>query len=570
MSAPSATPTGVQNGAPSPRVRDAFRTARVRYKRIEGVVEFYATAVAAAFNSRRQEVDDDDAPPPSSLAPSGFPALENLLFPKLERARVDSARRIVDGMQPLLERVRRMVPELVPTDAQLVEIARLELARVATLGIAGFDAPRTGAAMRESADALDGIRDLLRAGAPGGSHSVAGERAAVDATLSRAAAHLRANDDFENFDRLAFIAVYEEPAARAIDSLRRAAHTTPVNFARAWRYDVPSVYEPGAFDPRVYAQSSAPQSSPALVALGARLFAEPTLSGPRTRSCASCHVPSLGFLDGLRRAASIDPRGTPVARNTPTLINAGIQPAQFADERAVTLEDQVMEVLRSPAEMASSINLASSRLAKNAAYDTAFARAFGDTSKAVEAAAVTPLRLRQALAAYVRSLVALNSRFDRAVRGDTTALAAEERRGFNLFMGKAGCGTCHFAPLFSGDTPPRYINSDVEVVGTPASPNTPSALDADSGRAKIDHMPIHLRAFKTPSLRNAAITAPYMHNGAFRTLDEVILFYDRGGALGGGGRIANQTLAADSLHLTAEERHAIVAFLGTLTDTVIR
>jgi cytochrome c peroxidase len=135
-------------------------------------------------------------------------------------------------------------------------------------------------------------------------------------------------------------------------------------------------------------------------------------------------------------------------------------------------------------------------------------------------------------------------------------------------MGKGGCGTCHFAPLFSGNTPPLYMGSDVEVIGTPASPRTPAMLDPDSGRAHVDGLPAHLRAFKTPSLRNVALTAPYMHNGTFRTLGEVLVFYDGGGGLGAGAHIANQTLSADSLHLSATERREIIAFLGALSDTV--
>ena len=132
----------------------------------------------------------------------------------------------------------------------------------------------------------------------------------------------------------------------------------------------------------------------------------------------------------------------------------------------------------------------------------------------------------------------MNSRFDRAVRGEKGVLTPLERRGFTVFMGKAACGTCHFAPLFSGDTPPLYLSSDVEVIGTSVSPKRFAALDPDSGRAGIDHLPAHLRAFKTPSLRNITLTAPYMHHGTFATLDEVIRFYDGGGGLGAGAPIA--------------------------------
>jgi cytochrome c peroxidase len=107
-----------------------------------------------------------------------------------------------------------------------------------------------------------------------------------------------------------------------------------------------------------------------------------------------------------------------------------------------------------------------------------------------------------------------------------------------------------------------YLSSDVEVIGTTVSSDQRAAVDSDSGRARIDHLPIHVRAFKTPTLRNVTLTAPYMHNGAFRTLDDVLRFYDRGGT-----RTGNQTLAADSLHLSTDERRQIITFLWSLVDT---
>jgi cytochrome c peroxidase len=246
------------------------------------------------------------------------------------------------------------------------------------------------------------------------------------------------------------------------------------------------------------------------------------------------------------------------------LLNAGLAPAQFADERAVTLEEQVLRVLESPGEMASSVDRAARVVSRRADYAAEFAQAFGGPPST----AVTPANLRFALAAFVRSLVALDSRFDRAVRGDTSLLTFEERRGFTLFMGKAGCGTCHFAPLFNGNTPPLYRSSDVEVIGTPVSPTRPFAVDPDSGRGGIDHLPMHVRAFKTPTVRNVVLTAPYMHNGAFASLEQVIAFYDRGGGVGSGAKIANQTLSSDSLRLTRPERNALIVFMRALTDSV--
>ena len=224
---------------------------------------------------------------------------------------------------------------------------------------------------------------------------------------------------------------------------------------------------------------------------------------------------------------------------------AALQPALFADERAGTLEDQVRVVLTSTAEMESSPARAAARVGMD------------------------ERSLRVAIAAYLRSLVAMNSRFDRAVRGDSGALTPSERHGFNVFMGKARCGTCHFAPLFDGTRPPEFTRSEVEIIGVPSTPALRRAtIDTDPGRAGVDGEALHRNAFRVPSLRNVALTAPYMHNGAYRSLEDVVAFYDRGGGIGIGEHVSYQTLPAEPLHLTPGEQRDLVAFLGALTDTV--
>jgi cytochrome c peroxidase len=246
------------------------------------------------------------------------------------------------------------------------------------------------------------------------------------------------------------------------------------------------------------------------------------------------------------------------------LLNAGYAPALFDDLRAQSLEMQAGVVLASPSEMGGSAELAATRLKKDSSYAAAFARAFPEGPDR----AITSHAVRMALSAYVRSLSALNSRFDRAVRGDTNAMSDIERFGFTVFMGKGRCGTCHFLPLFNGTMPPDFVASDPEIIGTPERPTArPMRLDPDPGIAGIDAQPVHRAAFKVPTLRNVALTAPYMHNGAFETLEEVVDFYDHGGGAGSGIDLPNQTLPADSLHLSKEEQRALVAFLKALTDT---
>ena len=154
------------------------------------------------------------------------------------------------------------------------------------------------------------------------------------------------------------------------------------------------------------------------------------------------------------------------------------------------------------------------------------------------------------------------------VRPQPASLTPEERHGFDLFMGKGGCGTCHFAPLFGGAMPPALVENEPEVIGVPATPRRSHArIDPDSGRFNVRRIAQHLHAFKTPSVRNVALTAPYMHNGVYATLEEVLDFYDAGGGHGIGVVLSHQTLPTDSLHLSRAEKRAIIAFLGTLTDT---
>jgi cytochrome c peroxidase len=156
------------------------------------------------------------------------------------------------------------------------------------------------------------------------------------------------------------------------------------------------------------------------------------------------------------------------------------------------------------------------------------------------------------------------------MRDGGVPLDAPARRGFGVFMGKGRCGSCHFAPLFGGTVPPGFDETEAEVIGVPSRAMSHAAtVDGDCGSGAVDRSPLHDRAFKTPSLRNVAATAPYMHNGVYRTLDEVVDFYDRGGGVGIGARVPNQTLSVRPLHLTRTEQTDLIAFLRSLTDAVV-
>jgi cytochrome c peroxidase len=181
---------------------------------------------------------------------------------------------------------------------------------------------------------------------------------------------------------------------------------------------------------------------------------------------------------------------------------------------------------------------------------------------------ITEYTIANALASYIRSLVRLNSRFDAYMRGNDKMLSANERSGFNLFMGKARCGTCHFLPLFNGLIPPFFTETESEVLGVPQTNDKRNArLDPDEGKFTLTKSVVHKMAFKTPTLRNIALTAPYMHNGVFKTLADVVNFYNDGGGKGLGIAPPYQTLPLDKLNLSLAEKQQLIAFMKSLTDT---
>ena len=548
----------------------AFRHARLAYMRTESLLERYSPTTAHALNGPLDS-DDGDAPPRPLGSPAAFRSIASTL-----RAGDDRTRATVVSSRDQLRQLRGQTRYLDVAELPVLEAARAELARVTTLGLAGVALDDPADAVREAAASLDGIRMIAEAeaaveaatdGWKGDDPRVPRrEWLRVAATLRSASDYLRAHPIFETLDRLTFITRFANPAARAIAAARapllaRAEHPRTV-----WRADAATVFDPHALDPSAFAPDAAPLATPARIALGARLFTDDRLSGAQNRSCATCHDARRAFTDGRARPKLIRVGHSP-ARNTPTLLDVAYQPFYFADERASSLEEQIGIVLASETEMGSSASLAAAHLSGDRALRSAFERAFAglvDTGP-------TEYTVRIALAAYLRSLDSFDSRFDRAVRGDGRALTVTERAGFTLFMGKARCGTCHFAPLFSGVMPPGFTSAEPEIIGAPTRPVLHGAqLDPDSGRAGIDHVAEHVYAFKVPTLRNVALTAPYMHNGAYATLDEVVRFYEHGGGAGVGADLPATTLPATRLHLTAAERRSIIAFLHTLTDTTTK
>ena len=537
-----------------------FRDARLAFKRIEFLAAYYEPSTTRAMNGPALPRVDDEEGPEAVFPPEGFQVIEELLFPEpdsLDRQQVVNETR---NLLAYVTRLRTTAAGQVITDDRLWDAAKIEVARIVTLGITGFDSPIALLSLRESAAALDGMRVALRGyrGAMG-----APSWTALDAAFLSATSMLHDAESFNRFDRLVFITAAANPLAQVLGRSRTQLGIGIPEERRGWRAEAVTLFDANAFDAHAFASPHTGRATSDRVALGRALFFETALSDDGTVTCASCHDPAIAFTDGRVRSASRS--GTRSLRNAPTIINAGLQVGSFYDLRTTYLEDQISDVVRNPEEMHGSIDAAAVRLSRDSSYRRRFANAFPDD----RGSAMQGRNIRFAIAAYIRSLQALNSRVDRALRGETAVLSVVERQGMNLFMGKAKCGTCHFAPLFNGTVPPSYQESEVEVLGVPATAVVRRArVDPDSGRFAVTRSAPHLHAFKTPSVRNVALTAPYMHNGVYRTLDAVVDFYNRGGGAGIGIQLENQTLPPEPLQLTARERRALVRFMEALTDTV--
>ncbi len=277
-------------------------------------------------------------------------------------------------------------------------------------------------------------------------------------------------------------------------------------------------------------------TTPAKVELGKKLFFDPRLSGDDKMSCATCHAPDKAYGDGL--ALSPGAGGKLLERNTQTCLNVGFFKSFFWDGRAKSLEEQALGPIESKVEMDQDLNELEVELAAIPGYVTEFQTVFGTKPNREDIA--------KALAAFQRTLVTEPSPFDQFLAGDKDALSDEAKRGLELFRGDAGCIECHNGPLLSDG---KFYRLGVSF--------------KDEGRAKISGKKEDRYRFRTPSLRNIAETAPYMHDGSQKTLEDVVTFYFRGIPASGPDGLSLDTESLDFLSFS--DIDAMVEFLKSLS-----
>ncbi|ROS04866.1 cytochrome c peroxidase [Sinobacterium caligoides] len=289
--------------------------------------------------------------------------------------------------------------------------------------------------------------------------------------------------------------------------------------------------------------------SPQQIDLGRYLFFDPLLSANGKMSCATCHDPDQGFSDGMGRSLGGD--GKLLQRSAPTLWNVAFLDKLFWDARADSLEEQAEEPLFDSHEMNNTPEGLLAALNNNEVYRRMFGEAYAEEEKLI-----TLPQVLTAITAFQSTLISLNSRYDQYAHGYADALNEDEKAGLNVFRSfVARCGECH--------TPPLFTNQQMAVIGTPE----PVGMPRDVGAEKVTGIKSQRGSFKVPSLRNIALTAPYMHSGRFATLREAVEFYTQGrGHAVPEGEHLNIHWHIWEPNLTDDELDRVVDFLQTLTD----
>lgn len=293
-------------------------------------------------------------------------------------------------------------------------------------------------------------------------------------------------------------------------------------------------------------------TTPERIELGRLLYFDPVLSGDNTVSCAHCHHPAYGFTDN--RPVSTGIGGKQGGRSAPTVWNAMWNSEQFWDGRVKTLEDQAKGPIQNPIEM----NQDPVKLVGELQAIPEYRQRFDEAFRGSNGSAVTLDNIALAIAAFERTIASVSSPFDRYAAGDRSAMNESAQRGLNLFRSvSTRCFECHEIPTFA--------MKEYKVLGVPSLTN-PTMVDDDRGRAAIMPGAAYERAFRVPTLRNITKTAPYMHNGSFKTLDEVLDFYSKGGGLGRGYKLDNVDDKIRKFDLSADEKADLIAFMEALTD----
>ncbi|WP_246205945.1 cytochrome-c peroxidase [Fulvivirga aurantia] len=531
-------------------IADNYNKARFHFKRAEPVIAFVDKDNYLTLNGPNLlKIEEEDYTNIRIQQPQGFQVMEELIFAESDSIDKEVIKQKARFIEARLKLIAQNTDLSKYKNYHFLWLVRDAIIRVSTTSLTGFDSPNL-ASLDEAQIVYNSIANYLSY-FQNEFKDVALHnqwQKEIDKTLTDL------KGDFESFDRYSFI---KEHTNKQLDLWVRTVEDWSIIFPfdMAINNEAQSLFDRNTFNVEYFAGRHSVNINEQTVALGEQLFYDKNLSKDKSMSCGSCHQPEKAFTDGQK--TSIGNNGNPLKRNSPTLTYAAFQKGFFYDKRAGNLEGQISGVVSNENEFHTNLEILEEEVRANDKYRMQFAKHFKDT--------ITESNIRNAIATYIRSLASFSSKFDKNIRGEEESLSEQEVLGFNLFMGKAACGTCHFAPLFNGTVPPNFKESELEALGVPATAKN-QRLDDDLGRFELFKTSERKHLFKTPTIRNITKTAPYMHNGVYDSLEQVMHFYNVGGGLGLGFNIDNQTLPPDSLNLQESEIEAIIAFLHTLTD----
>ncbi|MCB0455884.1 MAG: methylamine utilization protein [Aequorivita sp.] len=522
-----------------------FQKARQQFKRIEVVMGFVERENYKTLNGPNiLKVEEEDATDIKIRNPFGFQVLEELLFE--DSLKIVEVHNIASKTRDRLQLIRNNT-SLKLKSYHILWMVRDELARIALTGITGFDSPALTQSLPEAVMAYDGILEVVSLYE---THFISTELyPKIVAEIKLAQAMLR-DGNFNDFNRFAFIKNHINKQLRLLQEIKTDWNVEyPMELA--FNNEMTSLFSSETFNMDFYSDYVEVDSLfPFKQELGKQLFNDHQLSATNTMSCATCHNSDKAFTDGLKTFPK-------QLRNTPTLTYAGLQQSFFYDGRTGNLEGQIVDVVNNNNEFHSNLANLQDVISKDSGYVTTFEKLYKN--------GVTQENVRNAIAVYVRGLGDFSSKFDHNINDLENTLTKSEINGFNLFMGKAKCATCHFPPVFNGTVPPYFTESEFELLGVPKDTIT-NVVDTDFGRYDVYQTEERKHFFKTPTVRNISKTAPYMHNGVYNTLHQVLVFYNNGGGAGLGMDLEYQTLPPDALNLTEQEMEDIVLFMNTLED----
>ncbi len=542
-------------------LKEKYHAARVAYKKIEFFIEYYSAFEAKFYINGplvpKIEMEISSEP----FYPHGFQVLEENLF---DDEKLDPL--TLKNEYVLLHKKINALSEYYTTlqleQNKIEEAIKLQFIRLMSLTMNGYDCTINKEAIKETAHVIEGLEEFLK--------FYETKSKTFDAskiykqllnTLKQCIKQLKKNPNSDTFNRLDFVTNFLNPAYIQFQNFCEQNKSEPSLINYAVNFNVGSFLKSTSINKQHFSVYRYDTLNIKIQSeLGKLLFFDPLLSGNNKRACASCHQAEKAFTDGLDKSLAYN-GVTKISRNSPTLINASYQKLFFHDGRAFNLEEQADGVFNNTFEMNSSSIEIISKLKQSREYKLLFNTAFKNQSDS----AITFYAVLKSISEFIKTLDSRNSKFDRYLNGDKTQLSPNEKNGYNLFSGKALCGSCHFFPMFNGTVPPMFNENEFEILGVPELANS-KILDSDIGREAITKSEIQKYAFKTPTLRNIELTAPYMHNGVYNSLDSVLVFYNRGGGAGIGLPIKNQTLPFDSLGLSQKELNDLKLFLLTLTD----